>query len=265
MIGLSSYAFTWRSSERSPRRIDLFAMIEETADLGAGVLQVCDEPAIEFMEDEDLARLLDHAASREVRLELGTRGISPPHLMRYLDLAQRLESLFVRSMLHVPELRSGNEEAIELLKPTTAAFAARGVTLGLETYEQVATSDLVAIVDAVDSPFLGVCLDPANTVAGLEMPDQVIAACAPHVVNVHVKDFMFIRREGWVGFSLVGCALGTGLLPFDEMMAAVAPRQPGVNLIVEHWVPPAGNIEETLRIEEEWTRHSVEFIRARSN
>ena len=73
---------------------------------------------------------------------------------------------------------------------------------------------------------------------------------------------MFTRAEGWVGFSLVGCALGTGLLPYAEMIAAVAPEERDVNLIVEHWVRPADNIEETCRIEREWTRHSVDFIRA---
>ena len=159
--------------------------------------------------------------------------------------------------------RPAPAEAVESLMRTTAAFAEKGVTLGLETYEQVATADLVAIVDAVDSPFLGICLDPANTVARLEMPDTVIAACAPRTANVHVKDFTFTRAEGWVGFSLVGCPLGSGLLPYDAMIAAVAPEERGVNLIVEHWVPPADTIEDTCRIEREWTRHSVEFMRSR--
>ena len=87
-IGLSSYAFLWRSSKDSPRRIDIFEMLDETAELGVGVFQICDEPGIEAMPDEELARLAAHAAARQVRLELGTRGISPPHLLRYLDLAE---------------------------------------------------------------------------------------------------------------------------------------------------------------------------------
>lgn len=262
MIGLSSYAFQWRSAEGAPERLDLRGMIDETADLGVGLFQICDQPQIEAMSNDELAALFSHASSRNVGLELGTRGIAVSHLMRYLDLAERLEVRFIRSMLHVPEHRPGREEAVELLRDAIPRFVERGVTLGLETYEQVATAELVAIVEAVDSPNLGVCLDPANSVARLEMPHEVISRTAKKVVNVHVKDFHFTRAEGWVGFSLVGCPLGTGLLPYGEMIDAVHPGENDVSLIVEHWVPPSATLEETCRTERDWTEHSVEFMRS---
>lgn len=264
MIGLSSYAFQWRSSAESAQPIDLFDMIAETAELGVNVFQICDQPAIEEMSDLELATLLQHAQSHGVRLELGTRGIGASHLSRYLELAKRLEVTFVRSMLHVPDHRPGNDEARELLRRAMSAYEEQAVSLGLETYEQVATADLVAIVEAVNSPSLGICLDPANTVARLEMPGAVISACASRVNNVHVKDFVFTRADGWAGFSLVGCALGAGLLPYDDMIAAVDPDERGINLIVEHWVPRAETIEKTCSTEREWTRHNVEFMRARA-
>jgi 3-oxoisoapionate decarboxylase len=134
------------------------------------------------------------------------------------------------------------------------------VTLGLETYEQVPTSDLLAVVRGVDNQNLGVCLDPANCVARLELPASVVAEVAPHVVNMHIKDFMFVRQQGLVGFSLIGCPLGTGLLDYDAMVRAVRPQARGISQIVEHWLPRTGTIEETCRIEQEWTRLSAEFL-----
>lgn len=262
MIGLSSYAFQWRSAEDTPQKIDLHGMIDETAELGVETFQICDQPAIETMSEEALAGLLAHANSRNVGLELGTRGISQTHLARYLALADQLGVSFVRSMLHVPEHRPNADEAVDLLRDIMPKYAAQGVTLGLETYEQVGTAELVAIVDAVDTPYLGICLDPANTVARLEMPQDVISQTASRVVNVHVKDFHFTRAEGWVGFSLVGCPLGAGLLPYEEMIERVDPIENDVNLIVEHWVPPSTTIEETCRLEREWTKHSVEYMRS---
>lgn len=47
-------------------------------------------------------------------------------------------------------------------------------TRGLETYEQVKTSTLLEVVDAIDSQALGICLDPGNCVAVLEHPCDVI-------------------------------------------------------------------------------------------
>ncbi len=67
------------------------------------------------------------------------------------------------------------------------------------------------------------CLDPANCVAALELPRDVVDRDAPYVKNWHVKDFAFTRQDGWVGFNLVGCPLGEGLLDYDSIAKAVDP------------------------------------------
>ena len=86
------------------------------------------------------------------------------------------------------------------------------------------SAQLVRIIEAVGSPALGVCLDPANCVAALELPRDVVTTAAPHVKNWHVKDFAFTRQAGWVGFNLVGCPLGEGLLDYDGIAQG---RRPG--------------------------------------
>lgn len=263
-VGLSTYAFFWRSSDAAEAPTGLTAMLDETARLGASVFQICDYPAIESMSPAALRALRDHAALEGVTLELGTRGISLAHLERYRELAALLGVSFVRTMLHTMEHKPSPAEAIGLLRRAVPRYLDQGVTLGLETYEQVPTKDLLTVVRGVDSPSLGVCLDPGNCVARLEMPAYVIGEVAPHVVNMHVKDFVFTRQAGWVGFSLTGCPLGTGLLDYDAMVRAVRPRARGVNQIVEHWLPRASSMEETCQLEQEWTRHSAEFLLSRS-
>jgi sugar phosphate isomerase/epimerase len=263
-VGLSTYAFFWRSSQAAPRPLGLTAMLEETARLGASVLQICDYPAIESMSRTRLRDLRGHAADLGITLELGTRGICPAHLERYRELAAILGVSLVRSMLHTADRKPSPAEAIGLLRQVMPRYRDQGVTLALETYEQVPTKDLLTVIQGADSPNLGVCLDPGNCIARLEMPAYVIGEVAPHVVNMHVKDFMFTRREGWVGFSLTGCPLGTGLLDYDGMARSVRPDARGINQIVEHWLPRADTMEETCRIEQEWTRRSTEFLISRS-
>jgi sugar phosphate isomerase/epimerase len=263
-IGLSTYAFFWRSSDAAPRRVGLTAMLDETAALGGSVFQICDFPAVESMTAAELRRVRDHAAGLGIALELGTRGISLARLEKYRELAALLRVRFVRSMLRTADHQPSTAEAIGLLREALPRYQDQGVTLGLETYEQVPTEDLVAVVRAVDSPNLGVCLDPGNCVARLEVPEYVIGQVAPYVVNVHVKDFRFTREEGWVGFSLTGCRLGTGLLDYDTMIRAVSHESRGISQVVEHWLPRVGTMEETCRTEQEWTRHSVEFLLSRS-
>ncbi|MFI6160142.1 sugar phosphate isomerase/epimerase family protein [Micromonospora haikouensis] len=263
-IGLSTYSFFWRWTA-AQRPLSLTDMVERTAEAGATVFQICDYPPIEEASDGELERLRRRASALGVRLELGTRGVDGPHLARYLDLAGRLDVGFVRTMLNTAAHRPTVAEAVTLLVAALPGYAARGVTIGLETYEQVATDDLLAVVRGVDDPHLGVCLDPANCVARLELPATTVERTAPYVVNLHVKDFAFTRAPGWVGFSLVGCPLGTGLLDYAAMVARVRPAERGINQIVEHWLPRQESIERTCAVEDEWTRHSVEFLRRAGN
>lgn len=263
-IGLSTYAFFWRGSAAAARPLGLREMLDETATLGASVFQVCDYPAVESLAPAELRGLRDHAASLGITLELGTRGISPDHLERYLQLAGALGARFVRTMLRTTSHQPSVDEAVALLGRVLPRYTDQGVTLGLETYEQVSTADLLAVIRAVDRPGLGVCLDPGNCVARLETPEYVIGQVAPYVVNMHVKDFTFTRQEGWVGFSLTGCPLGTGLLDYDAMIRAVAPEARGISQVVEHWLPRGADLEETGRTEREWTRHSAAFLLRRA-
>ncbi|WP_432183214.1 sugar phosphate isomerase/epimerase family protein [Streptomyces tendae] len=259
--GISTYAYFWRISSRAPEPMGLPDMLRDTAELGGQVFQICDYTPIESYDRARLAGLRDTAADLGLTLELGTRGIRPDHLLRYLDLAGELGVTLVRSMLNTADHRPDTTEAVALLKETVPRYAAAGVTLGLETYEQVATDDLVSVVRAVDAPHLGIVLDPGNSVARLERPADVVAATAPYVVNIHVKDFAFTRRDGWVGFTYAGCPLGEGLLDYDAMIAAVGPGDRGINQIVEHWLPwQDGGYDATARLEHQWTQHSINTL-----
>ncbi|MEV5545771.1 TIM barrel protein [Streptomyces sp. NPDC052309] len=256
--GISTYAYFWRISARAPRPMTLTEMLTDTAGLGGQVFQICDYAPIESYDPKQLADLRATADGLGLRLELGTRGIRPGHLRKYLDMAGELGVTLVRSMLNTADHRPDTTEAVALLKEAVPRYADAGVTLGLETYEQVATDDLMTFVRAVDSPHLGVVLDPGNSVARLERPADVVAATAPHVVNIHVKDFAFTRRDGWVGFTYAGCPLGEGLLDYDGMIAAVRPQERGINQIVEHWLPwQDEGYDATARLEHQWTQHSI--------
>ncbi|MFC1260373.1 MULTISPECIES: sugar phosphate isomerase/epimerase family protein [Streptomyces] len=259
--GISTYAYFWRISDRAPEPMTLPAMLRDTAALGGEVFQICDYAPI---ESYDAARLADVRATADdlgLTLELGTRGIRPEHLLKYLDTAGELGVTLVRSMLNTADHRPDTAEAVALLKEAVPRYADAGVTLGLETYEQVATDDLVDVVRAVDDPHLGIVLDPGNSVARLERPVDVVTATAPYVVNIHVKDFAFTRRDGWVGFTYAGCPLGEGLLDHDGMVAAVRPAERGINQIVEHWLPwQDEGYDATARLEHQWTQHSIDTL-----
>ncbi|ENH95892.1 hypothetical protein J416_13641 [Gracilibacillus halophilus YIM-C55.5] len=257
-LGISTYAFLWQWSDRSPSKISLREMIRQTKDYGGKVFQICDYPLIEQMDDDSLIALAAFADELNIELELGTKGVHPSILKRYLRIAKLLNVSMIRSMVHNHEYKPEQSQAIKWIQEVMPEFEQEGVTLALETYEQVSTDALINIVTQVNSSFLGICLDPGNTIASLEMPKDVIDKVSPYVVNLHVKDFQFIRNDGWVGFYLGGYPLGEGQLDLDYMLDSIEHKN--VNVIIEMWLNFRDTYDETVRTEKEWLSKSVDVL-----
>ncbi len=274
LLGLSTYAYTWRMSDRVPAPMSLDdAMRDAAGHDGVDLFQICDHVPLDTASDERLAEIRALAGSLGLTLEVGTRGTRPEHLARYLHIAQALGATLVRSMWSAGEDLPDVVETERRLRTALPAYEQAGVTLALETYEVVATADLVAVVAAIGSEHLGICLDPANTAARLERPDEVVAATAPYVRNWHVKDAGFTRSPGWVGFQYTGVPTGTGLVDLAAIEAVLRPHERGINRVVEFWLPwqdaAVGNTDDpaetTTRTEAAWTEHTIEYIRSKES
>jgi sugar phosphate isomerase/epimerase len=268
VIGLSTYAYFWRGSELVPEPLTLDDMLRDTAAQGLGLFQICDHAPLVGYTDAQLAALRGLADELGLTLELGTRGTRPAVLRTWLRLAVALRASLVRTMWTEGDDRPDAVETDRRLREVLPEYEEAGVTLALETYEQVGSTELVAVVRNLRSPRLGIVLDPANTVAALEHPADVTARCLPFVVNWHVKDFAFSRKDGWVGFALTSTPLGEGLLDYDGVKAALEARDGGattVNQVVEHWLPWQGDPETTTRLEAEWTTTTIDHLRRKNN
>jgi sugar phosphate isomerase/epimerase len=237
-------------------------MIERTAQAGLTLFQICDHPALTTLSPDALRDLRSVAEDTGVTLEIGTRGLQPDHLRNHLRIAELLGVRLVRSMVTSGDDHPDRAEAARRLREVLPAFAVQGVTLALETYEQVQTSELLGLVEDLDDAHLGICLDPGNTVAALERPVDVVTRCAPRTVNLHVKDFGFARSPGWVGFELSGRPLGTGLLDLDHLLGTVRPDERGISQIIEHWLPWQDDAASTCATEAAWTQRSIDVLRA---
>ena len=256
-IGLGTYTFFWQWHHSAEDPIGWRAMLDKTRDFGCNLFQFCDYAPMHEMDAEDAREVADYASSRGVVLELGTRGLDVAHMLHYLELARAADASFVRSMVKAEEAAS----AKELIGRFLPAYESAGVRIGLETYEQIRVRELVKLVAEIGSEYLGICLDPGNSVAALDSPVDTIRLSAPYVKNLHVKDFAFSRRDGWIGFTFAGARLGEGLLDYREMVNQVRPEERGINQIVEHWLVWQGDSKQTCLLEDEWTQHSLDYLR----
>ena len=79
----------------------------------------------------------------------------------------------------------------DVLRASTAAAAAAGITLLLENHSDFTAAEYRSIVEGVDGGAVGVFLDLINPIASLDDPVSVVEQLAPLARAGHVKDYVF--------------------------------------------------------------------------
>ena len=266
-VGVGSYSYPWAIGIKSyppPREpLTAFGVLEAANELDVRVVQIADNMPLDQMPESDLDRLRDRARQLGIELEVGTRGLEPAQLLRYLDIALRLGARLVRTLIPIPAPASKPDlrQLEAWIREVLPAFQASGVSIAVENYERHSYVDLLRLVESVASPSVGVCLDTLNSLGAVETPREVVHALAPYTLNLHVKDFQIRRVESGLGYLVSGCAAGEGWLDIDWVVSELTANGRDVNLIVELWTPFAGSVEETIAVEREWAARSVCFLK----
>lgn len=186
--------------------IDIFGFIDYCADLGCAGTELTGYFLPKDLTGDVLQRIRRHAFLRGIAIS-GTaigndfiggtkdeRAAQIGHVKQWIDHAVRLGAPHIRVFAgKAPkdmDEASARSLAVEALVECAGYAGLHGVMLGLENHGgPTATPDgLLAIVKAVDSPWLGINLDSGNFHTADPYGD--FARCAPYAVNVQVKAVM---------------------------------------------------------------------------
>ncbi|WP_083223439.1 MULTISPECIES: TIM barrel protein [unclassified Ensifer] len=85
----------------------------------------------------------------------------------------------------------------------------------LEQHEDLKSEELIHILQTVANPRLGLLFDFGNMINAYELPLPALAAQAPHITEVHVKDCLVQPDRG--GWAHLACLSGEGHLPMAAM------------------------------------------------
>jgi sugar phosphate isomerase/epimerase len=103
--------------------------------------------------------------------------------------------------------------------------------LAIENHKDHTTEELVGMMKAISSEWIGVLVDTGNNLALLEEPHGVIEALAPFALSVHLKD-MAVRSDA-DGFLLSEVPLGTGFLDLPRMITTLRKANPAIVINLE--------------------------------
>lgn len=253
-LGIGTYAFMWSigfEGARPAAPVTARALAETARELGVGVVQYGPNLPV---------TLADLAPARDMGLEIeiGVAGLAIEESVRF---ARAAGASLLRTVLPYEAAEAPPASWIERgLRALIPVLEAEDVRLGLENSVTPAAT-LKAIIESIGSPRVGITLDTANSIAVGESWRQLLAALAPHVVCLHVKDYIVRREWHRMGFRVTGAPAGQGEVDVPHLLSALRAAGARFNAILELWPPEQAALGETIALEHAWARASVAYLR----
>jgi sugar phosphate isomerase/epimerase len=105
------------------------------------------------------------------------------------------------------------------------------IMVGIENHKDWHAAELAELLQLIDSPRVGACVDFGNNISLLESPLETVRTLAPFAVTTHLKD-MAVKPTA-EGFGLSEVPLGEGFLPLAEIIAVLRVQRPDVPMCLE--------------------------------
>jgi len=285
LIGLHSYSFhlhgmgqNWGGYELSwPRTMDIFQLMDEAVSLGLDGLHITAADC-ESTEEDSLKKIRDSARERGLYLEYNFSLDEKwdPRLTNTLEegiaIAQKLGADIGKVSMdlkrprplcasrHHPEVMRQLEDLVQRLHVAAPIAEAAGVKLALENHTDSFSSEVLWLIDQVNHPFVGACVDTANALAVAEDPMVAIETLAPRSFTNQFDDHR-IEIEPY-GFRYTGVALGEGDIDLKTAYEIIRDRSSmnRINIEVEL---DAGSDEppEARRRERDAVERSIQYCR----
>jgi len=285
LIGLHSYSFhlhgmgqNWGGYKLSwPRTMDIFQLMDEAVSLGLDGLHITAADC-ESTEENSLKKIRDSARERGLYLEYNFSLDEKwdPRLTNTLEegiaIAQKLGADIGKVSMdlkrprplcasrHHPEVMRQLEDLVQRLHVAAPIAEAAGVKLALENHTDSFSSEVLWLIDQVNHPFVGACVDTANALAVAEDPMVAIETLAPRSFTNHFDDHR-IEIEPY-GFRYTGVALGEGDIDLKRAYEIIRDRSSmnRINIEVEL---DAGSDEppEARRRERDAVERSIQYCR----
>jgi sugar phosphate isomerase/epimerase len=263
ILGISSYAFGWNIG--LPGHTPALPMEEEELLLEAEranvrCVQIADNLLRPDWPHERLLRFRNMAQSRQIRIEVGARGLDERNLNRHVEICQTLGAPLLRMVVDAPGILPSPADVSRIINNCLPALQASQLTLAIENHDRLGARSLAGVMESIGNQCVGICLDTANSLGAGEGLAYVLDILGPYTVNLHIKDFCVSRLEHQMGFIVQGAPVGKGLANVSGLIGSVAKHGRCQSAILEQWVPPLPNLSETTERERQWARDGLAYL-----
>jgi sugar phosphate isomerase/epimerase len=261
-----------------PRQMTMFQLMDYMIELGLEGLHL-DDKAFDAMDATHFSRVRDYARARDLYLEYNfalpsqkydasvqheiEEGIAIAAAIG-ADVAKIGMNLsrpqpVAASKFH-PAVMPQLEGVVHKLKQAASKAEKSGVKLAVENHTDAFSEEVIWVLDRVDHPFVGACIDTVNALHVTENPITAVENLAPRAVTNHFRDNKITIKP--YGFKLSGAPVGAGDLDMQRAYQLIQ-KNPQVNRInIELDLQcPLDDMQQALRIECEALQQSVRYCR----
>lgn len=263
-LGISTYTFGWSVGTPDNRPATYFTefdLLKKAEQFALHLVQFGDNLPLHSLPSERLSALQQQARQKHISLEIGARGLTENHLSIYIELAQQLDSRLLRFVIDGKAYEPGLEEIIAVIKSHVPQLEKHHITLGLENHDRLKAREFANIIEKIASPHVGICLDSVNSMGAAEGLEQIVDILAPYTVNLHIKDFGIRRLPHLMGFQIDGQPAGKGMLNIPWLIDKISPFNKCHTAILEQWVVPENNLQQTIQKEQAWAEESINYLK----
>lgn len=261
-----------------PRQITTFQLMDMVVALDLEGIHL-DDGVLETLDEGFLKEVGAAARERNLYLEYnfsmdyGKFGIGIQHdLAEALHTAHAMGADIVKVSMDIKRPRpvSGSRFHPEVMKQMTAfahelkvvAPMARdfGIRIAVENHCDSFSREILWLLDQVDHPAVGACIDTVNALHVTEDPMTAIETLAPRAFTNHFRDDR-IEFQRW-GFKLVGQAVGEGDIDMKRAYEIFRDHSTMDRINIEtEMETPMDDMEKAMAMEVDAIRRSVTYCR----
>ena len=261
-----------------PRQMSTFELFKEAVNLGLDGLHL-DDGVLETLDPAYLQEVKTAAHEHGLYLEynfsmdLGGMGIGLQHdLDEAIATAENLGADIVKVSMDLvrprplagsrfhPRVKDQMKAFASQLKTSAPAAKAAGIKIAVENHCDSFSEEILWLLDLVNHPAVGACIDTVNALMVMEDPMQAITNLAPRAFTNHFRDDRIEMQR--YGFKLTGAAIGEGDIDMQRAYEIIKNESSmgRINIETEMEIP-LDNMEQALRLEKETVQRSIRYCR----
>lgn len=267
MLGLSSFVYRWaigRSYYQPENPMTPAQFIDAAVRHEVGAVMFCHNFPFETYTRAEVQALSAMCRKAGLKVEMGARGRDPVYFNTMLEISDRMGASILRLTLDVdrsdkakiPQELLRIRACLESMLPAARRY---GISLAVENYIDLPSTEIVELVEYFHDPLVRVCYDSANSILGFENPVGTARLLAPYTITAHFKDVKTVLNPR--GNIIQGTALGDGMVDLPGILQVLRRHDFHGCIHLELYIDRKDDPLETLVWEEICVEKSLTFAR----